>query len=71
MQENLSEALERRRVIAEAKAAELADLSLPHFRRLRRGHQGPRFVRLGERRIGYRVGDVLDWIDARLSDARV
>ena len=69
MQDNFSEGLERRRVIAEARAADLAALSLPHFRRLRRASQGPRFVRLGERRVGYRVGDVLDWIDARLSDA--
>jgi predicted DNA-binding transcriptional regulator AlpA len=69
MQDKLCEALERRRVIVKAAAADLAALSLPHFRRLRRANQGPRFVRLGERRIGYRVGDVLDWIDARLSDS--
>ncbi len=69
MHEKLSEALQHKRVISEARAAELADLSLPHFRRLRRASQGPRWVRLGERRIGYRIGDVLNWIDARLSDA--
>jgi predicted DNA-binding transcriptional regulator AlpA len=71
MQESFSEALQRKRVISEVRAAELADLSLPHFRRMRRANRGPRFVQLGARRIGYRVGDVLDWIDARVSGAVV
>ena len=59
----------RRRVISEAQAAEIAGVSPVHFRRLRRQRKGPRFVRLGERRLGYRLGDVFDWIDERLSDA--
>jgi predicted DNA-binding transcriptional regulator AlpA len=61
--------IEHHRVVSEARAAELAGVSLVHFRRLRRQSKGPRFVRLGERRLGYRLGDVVDWIDKRLSDA--
>ena len=69
MQDTLQSSVEHRRVISEARAAELAGVSLVHFRRLRRQRKGPRFVRLGERRLGYRLGDVFDWIDERLSDA--
>ena len=69
MQDTLRAIVEHRRVISEALAAELASVSLVHFRRLRRRGKGPRFVRLGERRLGYRLGDVFDWIDERLSDA--
>ena len=69
MQDSWRAIVERHRVISEARAAELAGVSLVHFRRLRRQSQGPRFVRLGERRLGYRLGDVLAWIDERLSDA--
>ena len=69
MQDTLQAIIEHRRVISEARAAELAGVSLVHFRRLRRQSKGPRFVRLGERRLGYRLGDVFDWIDERLSDA--
>lgn len=26
---------------------------------------GPRMIRLSARRVGYRLGDVLDWLDQR------
>jgi predicted DNA-binding transcriptional regulator AlpA len=69
MQDPWRAIVERHRVISETQAAELAGVSLVHFRRLRRQNKGPRFVRLGERRLGYRLGDVIDWIDEHLSDA--
>lgn len=69
MQDTLWAIVEHRRVISEAWAAELAGVSPVHFRRLRRQGKGPRFVRLGERRLGYRLSDVVAWIDGRLSDA--
>ena len=69
MQDSWRSIVEPHRVISEALAAELVGLSLVHFRRLRRQSKGPRFVRLGKHRLGYRLGDVVDWIDARLSDA--
>jgi predicted DNA-binding transcriptional regulator AlpA len=68
MPEILSEALEHRRVIDEVRAAELVGLSAVHLRRLRQQGKGPRYVRLGSRRLGYRLGDVFEWVDARLSD---
>ena len=55
------------RVITETDAARYCGLSVVHFRRLRKNDQGPRFVQLGVRRIGYRVGDLLSWLDDRSS----
>ena len=55
------------RVITETEAARYCGLSVVHFRRLRKSEQGPRFVQLGVRRIGYRVGDLLSWLDRRSS----
>ena len=69
MQDPWQAIVERHRVISEALAAEFVGVSLVHFRRLRRQSKGPRFVRLGERRLGYRLGDVVDWIDEHLSNA--
>ena len=57
---------EDRRVISEREAADFCCLSLVHFRRLRREHQGPQYVRITQRRIGYRLKDLTDWIDSRL-----
>ena len=55
----------RRRVVDERTAATLLGVSLVHLRRLRRAHLGPRHVKLGERRIGYKIGDIDDWLDSR------
>ena len=55
------------RVITESEAASYCSLSLVHFRRLRRQQTGPKHVQLGIRRIGYRVRDLLDWLDSRIS----
>jgi predicted DNA-binding transcriptional regulator AlpA len=54
------------RVISEPDAAAYCGLSLVHFRRLRREERGPKHVRLTEKRIGYRLKDVLAWIDERI-----
>jgi len=69
MQDPWQAIVESHRVISETIAADLVGVSLVHFRRLRRQSKGPRFVRLGERRLGYRLGDVVDWIDEHLSNA--
>jgi predicted DNA-binding transcriptional regulator AlpA len=53
------------RVLTERDAAAFTSLSLPYFRRLRREGHGPRFLRLGERRLGYRVSDLKAWLETR------
>jgi len=55
------------RVMTEREAARYCSLSVVHFRRLRKSQKGPRFVQLGIRRIGYRVGDLLAWLEKRSS----
>ena len=56
------------RILTERASAEFVCLSLPQFRRLRYMAQGPRYVRLSERRLGYRVSDLVGWLEARTSD---
>lgn len=55
------------KVVAEDEAAARCCLSTKHFRRLRSRGEGPRFVQLAERRVGYRRGDIDAWIEARLA----
>lgn len=45
-------------VVTEAQAAEMLSLSAPTLRRMRANGTAPRFVRLGVRRLGYRVADL-------------
>ena len=40
-------------------------ISLPNLQRLRTNGNGPRFVKLSERRIAYRRADVEDWLERR------
>jgi hypothetical protein len=35
--------------------------------RKRKARTGPRWIRLSERRIGYRLSDILSWLDERSS----
>ena len=58
---------EELRVISEKDAAAYCCLSLVHFRRLRHHRQGPKYVQLTERRVGYRFKDLTDWIEQRLN----
>ena len=55
-----------KRIISEPEAAAFCCLSLVHFRRLRRNREGPNFVQLTERRIGYRFRDIDKWLEERL-----
>ena len=59
----------RQRVIDERTAAEFIGVSHVSLERLRKAGAAPRHVRLSERRLGYRVCDLLDWLDARTSAA--
>jgi hypothetical protein len=57
--------LESHRVVDEPSAAAFINLSAPQLRRLRREGRGPDFVRLSERRIGYRVSSLINFLDSR------
>jgi predicted DNA-binding transcriptional regulator AlpA len=52
-------------LLNEADVAKLIGMSVPSIRRWRTIGGGPPFVRLGIRRIGYRVEALNAWLDAR------
>lgn len=55
----------RRRTLNIKEAATFCGLSVPTFRRLRSRSALPEPLRLSERRIGWRIGDLMDWQDCR------
>lgn len=57
------------RIRSEEQAAAFCNISLTHFRRMRRCGQGPRYVQLSERRIGYRPADIDAWLQERVVPA--
>lgn len=57
--------LARHRVLNTAKAAAFVSLSVPHFRRLYRSSGVPAPIKLSTRRLGWRAGDLIDWIASR------
>jgi predicted DNA-binding transcriptional regulator AlpA len=52
-------------VLTEDEAARLLRLSARTLQRLRLEGEGPRFVRLTGRRIGYAISDLEAWVRAR------
>jgi len=57
--------LEKSRLVSSKQAAVLANFSVPHWRRLYRANKTPRPVRLGQRKLGWRVGDLEEWLEQR------
>ena len=55
----------RQRVLDERTAAEFIGLSHMTLERMRKLGSAPRHITLSTRRLGYRVCDLLDWLDAR------
>jgi predicted DNA-binding transcriptional regulator AlpA len=53
------------RVVDEPTAAQLCGVSLRTWDRMRARGETPPFTKLSERRIGYRLTDIKDWLDAR------
>jgi predicted DNA-binding transcriptional regulator AlpA len=64
---NHEEQIARSRVMSAQEAAKFVGVSLVHFRRIYSSGQGPTIIRLTERRIGFRVGDIVDWIEKRVA----
>jgi predicted DNA-binding transcriptional regulator AlpA len=63
--EKLSPDLARNRVLNTAEAAALLNFSIPHFRRLYRSGIVPSPIRLSSRKLGWRVEDLITWINSR------
>lgn len=55
-------------VVRASDAARFCGVSVSHFRRLHARGQLPRPIRLGERRLGWRLGDLVAWVRSRQVD---
>lgn len=54
-----------RRVLRAAETAAFLGISVVHLRRLNRRGFVPAPIQLGERRLGWRLGDLIAWVDQR------
>jgi predicted DNA-binding transcriptional regulator AlpA len=57
--------LEAARIVSAAQAAAYWGVSLPHWRRLYRAGRVPRPIKIGDRKLGWRAGDLLAAIERR------
>lgn len=64
---NISSDLGRQRVISSKEAATFIGLSVPTLRRMMDRKALPSPIRLSDRRIGFRIGDLIDFLDCRES----
>jgi predicted DNA-binding transcriptional regulator AlpA len=62
--------LMRERVLTAAQAASFVGLSLSHFRRLHRWGEIAGARRRSTRRLGWRVADLLSWLEGRKLSSR-
>ena len=59
----------RRRILRTPDAATYIALSASSLEKMRSAGNGPRYLRLGGRAIGYDVGDLDEWLDQRRREA--
>ena len=52
------------RVLNTAEAATLCGFSKTHWRRLYRSGRAPKPIRLSNKKLGWRAGDLIDWLQA-------
>ena len=57
------------RIITKKELRAIVPYSPQHILRLETTGKFPRRIRIGERRVGWRLSDVLAWIEARAADA--
>jgi len=57
--------LGRSRILDAAMASAFWGVSLPHWRRLYRTGKVPRPIKVGERKLGWRIGDLADALAVR------
>lgn len=62
---NLPPEIERSRILDSKQSSSFVGFSVPHWRRMYRAGKAPAPIRIGERKYGWRVGDLIDWLDGR------
>ena len=63
----LSADISRHKILNTHQAAAFTGFSVPHFRRLYRSGGVPAPLQLSERKLGWRAGDLVDWLASRQS----
>jgi predicted DNA-binding transcriptional regulator AlpA len=61
--------LARHRILSSAEAAEFWNVSLPHWRRLYRMGKVPKPIRIGDRKLGWQFGGLIDALAERAREA--
>jgi predicted DNA-binding transcriptional regulator AlpA len=61
--------LARHRVLDTSETCEFVKVSAPHWRRLVRLGEAPQSIRIGTRKVGWRIGELIDWLDKRATAA--
>jgi predicted DNA-binding transcriptional regulator AlpA len=61
----MADSLDSVRVLSEPELRDVLNLSERIWDRMKRGGDAPPRTQLSERRVGYRVCDVKEWLDAR------
>jgi len=56
------------RIIAQPELLRLVPYSEVHLRRLEQDNRFPRRLHLGPRRVGWRLSEVMAWIEARSAE---
>jgi predicted DNA-binding transcriptional regulator AlpA len=55
----------RHRILDSASASKFWGVSLPHWRRLYRDEKVPRPLKIGDRKLGWQLGTLIDALEAR------
>src|SRR5215203_326280 len=67
--ETLPPELIRSRIFDTSEAAAFCGFSVAHWRRLYRTRKVPKPIQLSTRKLGWRAGDLIDWLQSRLDSS--
>jgi predicted DNA-binding transcriptional regulator AlpA len=68
--DTLPAGLARHRILDTRETCKFVGISIAQWRRLRSGGEAPSPVMIGIRKHGWKVGDLIAWIDSRASDQK-
>jgi predicted DNA-binding transcriptional regulator AlpA len=57
--------LGRHRVLNTNETCQFVNVSAPNWRRLVRNGVAPQPIRVGTRKVGWRIGELINWLEAR------
>ena len=69
--DTLPEILARQRILNSAEAAQFIGLGIDRFRQLYRVGLAPKPILIGERKFGWKLGTLIDWIDERAAKSNI